>query len=780
MGLGEGFRVTAAAPQISDFTRGLRDTLTANRNFGLQQQDRAAQAVKDFAPLAEKQTIRDTLGNINERDGVQLGLATQQAANAKYTAINNDYEQDMVKLKELGYQANKQPTYYDDNGVPLVDPKMEGIQRAGADLTKMHAERVNALNTDIQTRHAADQDMFNTLTNPKDAEKRLADALMAKGIGADTSRLQARNEMKQYDTPDLTEIGKARLKSITDRREFIKDTPAVDQSVTNQNYAKGYSSSNKSSSKSGTYTPSHDYFTKVGMDQDWSGTTQEEMNSYFINGSNGNYSDKQIIKALDRAKGSNFVGAGKIDEDIFMKELSEMVPTGSTRGNGNGTQGLAVTKRTKGFSDEQRKALRQLDAEEKSILGGSKRKTVKDVLGDFGSINDKRYTDTGPATVTKPKTKGSKDTTKPTVFGNKATPIVNKQMANPKKGSLAAAISKSPEAANAFWDEYGKLSKTKQSKIDEVLNSNESAAKVNKWGTDTAKTAETVTPAKVKNKTEFEKQVDSSNSLSDAQKDLIKLDGVAEDIVSKFGDLTMDGIAGILNLVTGDSKPDYFTSKDEKNGRNGKEKMFTREGVRARLTELTDNATSNSLINLNEQSIPKLDTKSVQSIFDRNNQLAADKFQAAQAQRVVNKTKRQKVGNKLPPRPRIEKPVSALKQGLVDHANFMRTDEGQTQTINDAINMVSGSASSKLINSTGSKLAKAISTESKGAKIAHAMKKGQAANEKTIDVLQRYIKKDGSLVGKDYTDVINPAKEAAREAGLTLIQYIRTLGARSL
>ena len=145
-----------------------------------------------------------------------------------------------------------------------------------------------------------------------------------------------------------------------------------------------------------------------------------------------------------------------------------------------------------------------------------------------------------------------------------------------------------------------------------------------------------------------------------------------------------------------------------------------------------------------------------------------------------------------------------LKNELIKYTDSFHTKAGQTKAIEDALQMVSGPSgasakmmrpgvegkfvaehvkdlASKGLGAAANKFKLPSMTDIKNAwksnVVSSAMKRGAAENSKAIDTIKRYLGKDGTLGSKDYTQVINPARKAAEDLGITLEEYvIKVLG----
>jgi len=539
-------------PQYQDVTRGLRETLLNNEQRALQKQATYSQSLENFTPVAKRQTISNVLNNINSsrdangQSGVQLGLETQEKINSAYEKLNSNYENDMAQLKNLGYDIKKNTTYYDDDGLPIVDPKLEGLEKAGADLTLLHEQKLRTLNDALTEQYKKTPDFLDTVTSPKDAENRLAKALMSKGIDAETARVQARAEMSQYDIPDIDERTKALNKIDQERIDNIYKGLG---STTIGTGSKG--SSTTKSKKKNYFDPAEgsmaeqvfedsgikEIKTKHGLLERYDAIYTDDLDSIKksadtlqnLKKDDGTaFSNTAIYEALrSSVKGSGVVGGNKEVNLIEAAKYLKKHPNGTGKYGNTGSGSNYVQQTTKNQpSKAQQQEIKKLNDRMRARTVGKQRKTIADVLGkDFGARDELRYTDTGK--VSKTKTDKTKNT---------------------KQLSSKAAVKKYGTNLKTLQDaiKSKKVSKDNpevKSRLQELLKTDMNTTKTD---TNTTKTEE-VTQKKKGNDSEV--KLKSSDTVGDLY--------AKDENVNSFG----AKLQKVLNYTNSDNTPVAVTSK---------------------------------------------------------------------------------------------------------------------------------------------------------------------------------------------------------------------------
>ncbi len=412
-------------PQYQDPTAGLRESLRYNRLVKQDKQDRLTQSLKDYTPVAEQQAIRNVLGNINQEGGVQLGLESQQELNDRYVALQTKYAPQLQKAAEMREQALASGlTTYDSQGNDTSDrtnPEVIELDKMLKDMTAEYDAALNAINT--QAANSNYTDILNRVSNPKDAEHRLVQALMSKGIDANVARKQAANEMAQYAIPDLTKRQEAQIKALSDQNTLLGKIGITKQtSIKGTGSAKGKSTKGKSTSYSANKGLAEQLFTNSGIkdikDEQSIGEIYDTINTDDLDSINNKVellrntgaTDAIIYEALmNSIEGSGVKNGNKEFSLSAAAQYIKDNPNGTGKYNNTGGVYGSVSNTIQGLDPEIAKQIGINNSKINAVLSGGSRKTAKqnidEMLGTNKVVKPKKTTTTTNTNKTSSKVK---------------------------------------------------------------------------------------------------------------------------------------------------------------------------------------------------------------------------------------------------------------------------------------------------------------------------------------------------------------------------------------
>jgi len=500
MGLGTNTDVRLInAPRIESVTSGLQNAiLGAQQNARLREQDKV-QAIKSLEPIAEQNTIRNVLANQNQTGGVQQGLESQQQLNQYYVDLQNNYDKEKAALKQQGFDIAKGVTHRDPEGNVIKDPALEALAKRNQEIDLAYDSKLSKLNQAAVEGYKNNPGMLDTVTNPADYEKRLADAFMAKGLSADKARLEAKKEAAPYYAPKLTDRQKLQVKEYQDRRKGILDNPAINQSQTVGVGSPKSSGSSKYNIKNSRNADA------IGLAKNWASLSPKDK-GWFSLGDNAQEVADTVAKALasdpsgliskrsweqalsEITKGTDnrFFSLdrriGSADELLQKAKEIELANPYETKGSG-GTKGgnySSVTTRNKGYSKTQLQTMDKINSGIDAILSGGRNKTVAEALGKkMTAIGNKYFLD---------KETSKKDAKVPTGGTPKAksmfsgTDVISTAMRSKSgDGALVKALRTNPEEFNKAIDG---MSDKQLNAIAKTLSTKKNIALLEALGTD--------------------------------------------------------------------------------------------------------------------------------------------------------------------------------------------------------------------------------------------------------------------------------------------------------
>lgn len=414
--MGLGTNISYKLPTMPEYQglTGIQGALARKRANTRQKQQDYSQTLKDYAPIAEQQTIRNVLGNVNKQDGFQTGLSRQLEANALYNKVNDDYASDMKDIEATRLELNKATPQYTADGVAVSNPALTSLDEAEVKLNLDRDNKIQALNTDMQRMYSKDKGLFDGVSDPKDTEKRLTQALMAKGINADEARKQAKTEIAPYYAPGITDRQKEQNK--VDLK--LMDTLAKQTTRTNTRQDEGggktsrgsYSSGSKGSKKYlDTLLSKADDLLKVSEKEkerswyegwdNWSADSITDISEKIANIQQiaPAATDSQILRAMSPAVGGSS-DAPILNEAAFKESLALILEKENNNGkdyregsgNSGGFSSTSVTSEqmTPEAQKQYKDAVNRIEARTR----GSKNATLADIMGtEATEIANQRY-----------------------------------------------------------------------------------------------------------------------------------------------------------------------------------------------------------------------------------------------------------------------------------------------------------------------------------------------------------------------------------------------------
>ncbi len=271
MGLGGQTVQLLQQPGYQDVTTGLTKALTQKADRQDAKMARYAQGLKDYAPIAERQTISAALDPTKQA----LDEQTYNKINAQYarTELDEKYTQGLSALdKEYADIQSKEITKYDAQGNPVISSTNQAFFEKQAKFEEEYKDYTAALDTKLAFANETTKATLNAGYNATNFEKEYTKQLVDSGIGLEKALSVSKAAAAQYTPAALTEAQKASQTAAYDTQkelfknemEFANQAYKGNQVITQlaKSGINGVGSTTNGKNRYGAKTPSYETITK--------------------------------------------------------------------------------------------------------------------------------------------------------------------------------------------------------------------------------------------------------------------------------------------------------------------------------------------------------------------------------------------------------------------------------------------------------------------------------------------------------------------------------------
>ncbi len=207
----------SALPNIQDVTRGLQSAISDYGNRARQKRQDYSQALKDYAPIAEQQTIagvlKDTKADLDEESLTRI--------NAEYVKntqnLDKTYMDSIANLDTMSkYAEGNALVQYDDlgNAIPYYEtPKAKKFRDAQQAHNEKYKEYNARLDAEMMLANRTANAEYEAGYDPTKLKSRMTEALAQKGVALDRADLASSLAAKPYMAKALTEQQKLVMES---------------------------------------------------------------------------------------------------------------------------------------------------------------------------------------------------------------------------------------------------------------------------------------------------------------------------------------------------------------------------------------------------------------------------------------------------------------------------------------------------------------------------------------------------------------------------------------
>jgi len=497
MALGQAFQQTVRAPEYRDVTSGLRETLLQNEARQRQKDQDYSQALQDYKPTAEQQTIAGSLASTKEA----LTSESEDSINASYDALalDTEYSKALNNL-DASYTTAKGrwiPTYDEKGNVTNFDATEEGKAYKDRELefNEKYRNYRSALEPKLQGLNATALSTMSAGYDPVKLQSRMQEDLISKGVGLESALKASTVAAQPYQTAPITEVEKIALQAKVDQgKELTKSelntleklregnekitrlggaTVNPDGSITytgKGGKAKSYSANEIRESQKELM----DTFDNVGWGiwkdnkdivQDYLNPLYQEFAGYLtpkdINDAIISFKDDGLIK--DTLK------SGTTPEAVAKVLRDKVATTVKAGGSGYTTTGQkAISNKeyeTRRASIEARGSQRISDVLAQYTKGNNKSTGLANILA---RVKDYNATEINPTIPGTDKKAPNNETQVTKADRYKSGTVIGDAMNSSKKGLLAKALMKDPQK---FGEEFNKLTDAQQKSVTSILSS---------------------------------------------------------------------------------------------------------------------------------------------------------------------------------------------------------------------------------------------------------------------------------------------------------------------